>query len=174
MIFCFVLFEITGPSHFRDNEMKLMIGDMHFNNNWITLDMVSDKDRVLPSELRKLQKAQKTTRDVNVTVRLYNLTADPEERINVADDNPEIVAALTKRLDKLHATMIPANVHAQLSAGNPDNFNGVFSPGWCNSQPMNGRALRINRPDMSGVRALRSNAWILGFGICLALASALF
>ena len=167
------MFEITGPSYFRDNGMKLMVGDMHYNNNWITLNMVADKTRISSFEERKLKKAQKTTRDYNVIVQLYNLTADPEERVNVADDNPEIVAVLTKRLDKLHATMIPANVHAQVSAGNPANFNGVYSPGWCYSQPVDGRALRINRPDLSGVHTLGSSILILGFGICLAWLRAL-
>ena len=62
-------------------------------------------------------------------------TADPFERTNIAEENPNIVAELKDKLDTYQKTMIPPNVLPETEKGNPKYFNGTYSPGWCKSQP---------------------------------------
>ncbi|XP_002736785.1 arylsulfatase B-like [Saccoglossus kowalevskii] len=66
----------------------------------------------------------------NVTY-LFNVIDDPEERNNIADDHPEIVQALRQRLDEHRIYYMPAVNQVFDEAGDPSNFDGVFSPGWC-------------------------------------------
>jgi hypothetical protein len=40
-------------------------------------------------------------------VRLYNLTADPSEIHNIADDHPTLVSSMIARLEELGATALP-------------------------------------------------------------------
>ena len=62
-------------------------------------------------------------------VRLYNLTADPSEKHNIADGNQGLVAELRKRLRRHEETMIPPNVHAEVAEGNPNRHGGFFATG---------------------------------------------
>ena len=70
--------------------------------------------------------------------RLYNLTADPNEHNNLAQDMPEMVEMLSLRLEPYFDSMIPPHVAAQVEEGNP-NLNekepGFWSTGWCTAQP---------------------------------------
>ena len=63
------------------------------------------------------------------------LTEDPFEYNNIAEENPEIVEELKAKLDKYQETMIPPHVAPETEKGNPKYFNGVYSPGWCQSEP---------------------------------------
>ena len=71
----------------------------------------------------------------NETLRLYNLTADPFEKINIAKDNSKIVKDLMERLEKYLKSMISPNIKDEIEEGNPNNFGGFWSPGWCQSEP---------------------------------------
>jgi hypothetical protein len=62
---------------------------------------------------------------------LFNLTADPEERINLSGSKPRAVRTLMARLEKLKSGMLPANALPEDKAGNPANFGGVWQTGWC-------------------------------------------
>lgn len=42
---------------------------------------------------------------------------------------------MMKRLEEYEASMIPPNVGPDTSNGDPEYFNGTFSPGWCKSEP---------------------------------------
>ena len=68
-------------------------------------------------------------------VQLFNLTSDPTERHDISGDHPDVVLTMLKRLDQLEATMIPPDVAPESKKGNPNNFGGVFSTGWCKAQP---------------------------------------
>ena len=68
-------------------------------------------------------------------VRLYNLTADPSEKINIAKQNEALVAEMRERLRRHEETMIPPNVHAEVAEGNPNRHGGFFATGWCEALP---------------------------------------
>ena len=68
-------------------------------------------------------------------VQLYNLTADPTEHHDISGQHPDMVRAMLRRLDQLEATMIPPDVAPETKEGNPNNFGGFFSTGWCEAQP---------------------------------------
>ena len=71
----------------------------------------------------------------DMKVRLYNLTADPSERNNIAAGNPGVVAEMRERLRRHEETMIPPNVHAEVAEGNPNRHGGFFATGWCEALP---------------------------------------
>ena len=71
----------------------------------------------------------------DLKVRLYNLTADPSERNNIAAGNPGVVAQMRERLHRHEETMIPPNVHAEVAEGNPNRHGGFYATGWCEALP---------------------------------------
>ncbi len=73
-------------------------------------------------------------------VRLFNLTADPTERTNLAAERPEEVRELLSRLARLESTMIPPDVARERDRGNPSHFGGVFQTGWCRAEPRRKKA----------------------------------
>ncbi len=68
-------------------------------------------------------------------IQLFNVAADPTEQFDIAAGNPEVVSEMLLRLYELEAGMIEPDIAAQVADGNPNNFGGVFSPGWCNAEP---------------------------------------
>ncbi len=80
----------------------------------------------------------KGTRDLNLNrqdipllARLFNLTADPLETNNIADLHPELVLSMMERIAEIEVTAVPADDPDDAEAGNPNNFGGFWSPGWC-------------------------------------------
>ena len=65
------------------------------------------------------------------SIRLFNLTSDPYENVNLALNYPSIVTDLKARLSKYFKTMIKPDIATQVQAGNPNNFGGFFNTGWC-------------------------------------------
>ena len=43
---------------------------------------------------------------------------------------------MMNRLQEYRLTMIPPDVGDDSEKGNPQHFNGTFSPGWCQSEPI--------------------------------------
>ena len=66
----------------------------------------------------------------------FNFQDDPFEYTNIADQNPEVVTKMMERLKEYWLTMIPADVGNDVEEGNPIHFNGTFSPGFCESEPI--------------------------------------
>ena len=59
---------------------------------------------------------------------LFNLTADPNERNNVADMYPEVVNQLKERIEYYNSTHI-AQINVPIDPkSNPDNFDGIWTP----------------------------------------------
>ena len=65
------------------------------------------------------------------SIRLFNLTSDPYENVNLALKYPSIVTDLKARLSKYFKTMIKPDIATEVQAGNPNNFGGFFNTGWC-------------------------------------------
>ncbi|XP_070532645.1 arylsulfatase J-like isoform X2 [Ptychodera flava] len=64
---------------------------------------------------------------------LYNLKDDPIERYNLAEKMSGKVRTLTARLEEYKKKYVPSfkRSEARIKEGQPDNFGGVWSPGWC-------------------------------------------
>jgi len=67
---------------------------------------------------------------------LFNLKDDPNEYNNLATANPDLVEELKAKLAEYEATMIPPDTTSEIVDGNPANFGGVWSTGWCDSEPV--------------------------------------
>lgn len=65
------------------------------------------------------------------TIRLFNISSDPNEHFNIADEHPDIVKELMKGINDYRSTMIKPSVADNEASGNPNNFGGFFSTGWC-------------------------------------------
>ena len=59
---------------------------------------------------------------------LFNITADPNERNNVADQHPDVVKQLKERIDYYNATHIEQLDPPYDPSSNPANFGGVWTP----------------------------------------------
>lgn len=68
----------------------------------------------------------------NSTLKLFNLTADPNERTNLADTLPEIMATMKDRLQNYYGNILHGYHHHQLNIMNPDSLpyfhNGTWAP----------------------------------------------
>ncbi|XP_068209803.1 arylsulfatase B-like [Palaemon carinicauda] len=70
----------------------------------------------------------------NETIELYNVIDDPEERNDIAELYPEIVAEMLEDLEREFERLAPVdNPPADLSS-DPKFFDGLWSPGWCEPQ----------------------------------------
>ena len=81
-------------------------------------------------------------------VLLFHLNEDPYEKKNLATEYPAITQYLAGLLDQYQVTfllmllaqlvsskagMVAPDIAPRLDEGNPINFRGVWSPGWCNA-----------------------------------------
>ena len=62
---------------------------------------------------------------------LFNLLQDPEEMNNLYEEEISIVSELEERLDEVIAALPDGFYPEDDEAGNPENFGGVWSDGWC-------------------------------------------
>jgi len=62
---------------------------------------------------------------------LFDLSTDPLEEHNLAEEEPERAALMAERLMELGATVAVDQPKGDDPAGSPGNFGGVWSDGWC-------------------------------------------
>ena len=118
----------------RMHDMKLLLGNPGKPDGWIpppsVVEVVNENEEI--EALNNLFASY----DCSVPhVQLYNLTADPYEKINIAAQHPKIVQELTQKLQAYGATMIPPDNAPEIEDGNPNKHGGVYGPGWCTAQP---------------------------------------
>ena len=65
-------------------------------------------------------------------IQMFNLKKDPEERKNIANDEPEIRDRIKARVIEHFYDLYPRNVPNDTLAGDPKRWGGYFGPGWCN------------------------------------------
>ena len=62
---------------------------------------------------------------------LYNIAEDPTESVNLFDTEPEIAQDLMMLLEE-YIVALPDDLYPnEDQAGDPSNFGGVWSEGWC-------------------------------------------
>ncbi|XP_045123836.1 arylsulfatase B-like [Portunus trituberculatus] len=64
-------------------------------------------------------------------LRLYNLNSDPLEQHNVAATSTQVVKVMVTLLKSYMFEYSPADSPHNAQDANPQNFDGVWSPGWC-------------------------------------------
>ena len=62
---------------------------------------------------------------------LFNLADDPTESVNMFDTEPEIAEDLMMLLEEYIVTLPDEQYPDNDPSGNPSNFGGVWSDGWC-------------------------------------------
>ncbi|KAK8750574.1 hypothetical protein OTU49_014911 [Cherax quadricarinatus] len=70
--------------------------------------------------------------NTNITqIRLYNITADPEERVNLAAEEQGVVRHILQFILQQMTRYVPADIKPDDPAADPSNYNNIWSPGWC-------------------------------------------
>ncbi|KAK4315304.1 hypothetical protein Pmani_013475 [Petrolisthes manimaculis] len=62
---------------------------------------------------------------------LFDLDNDPSETTNLAGDRPDLVVELEALLMAELDSLVPLDEPESDPAGDPSNFGGVWTPGWC-------------------------------------------
>ena len=66
-------------------------------------------------------------------IQMFNLKEDPEERKNIANDEPEIRDQIKARVIEHFYNLYPRNVPNDTLAGDPRKWGGYYGPGWCDT-----------------------------------------
>merc|ERR1712168_1473836 len=112
----------------RYKDMKLLLGNPGKMDGWYPPPQVMEigKDDYEIQQLIESKTESFKSFDFSMCegtpVRLYNLTSDPTEKENIANQNPEVVNDLMQRLSKYFKSMIPIDVTPEIKEGNPNNF----------------------------------------------------
>ena len=129
----------------RVGPFKLIRGDPGRPDGWIHPDMVVNEE--LPPPMEYDQEEIQSNRS-SEQVLLFHLDEDPYEKKNLATEYPAITQYLAGLLDQYQVTfllmllaqlvsskagMVAPDIAPRLDEGNPINFRGVWSPGWCNA-----------------------------------------
>jgi len=120
----------NGPGGaIRVGPFKLIRGDPGRPDGWIQPDSVVDEEEdVLNLNKKEVESVHKSDE-----LLLFHLDEDPYEKINLATKFPAVTKYLSKLLDKYEARMVAPDIAGRLEEGNPSNFGGVWSTGWCNT-----------------------------------------
>ena len=62
---------------------------------------------------------------------LFNLREDPEERVDISADNPDILEKLKARAVEHFLNLQPQFTPDDTQKGNPLHWGGYWGPGWC-------------------------------------------
>merc|ERR1712046_384975 len=94
-----------------------------------------------------LQAEEECIKSSNEEQRLYNIAEDPSETKNVADEHPDIVEELLKKLDEYEETLveIPHAMTLSKTAALPMNYGGHWEPGWWEGVPQANDAILMHK-----------------------------
>ncbi|XP_046578742.1 arylsulfatase B-like isoform X4 [Haliotis rubra] len=115
--FVYNIDDLRNNSAIRYGDMKLIYGKPGDFNDWYPLPRL---DEIFQMDKKTWPQYQ-----------LYNLTADPTERHNLATKFPDLLASMKQRLEGWRQSMVPAHYPPRDPKGDPKNWGGVWSPGWC-------------------------------------------
>ena len=127
----------------RVGPFKLIRGDPGRPDGWIHPDLVVNEVEGVPVEYQQAEAQGNHSSD---QVLLFHLDEDPYEKKNLASEFPAITQYLGRLLNQYQvkhdmlahllsskAGMVAPDIAPRLDKGNPFNFRGVWSPGWCNA-----------------------------------------
>ncbi|XP_042209997.1 arylsulfatase J-like isoform X2 [Homarus americanus] len=67
-------------------------------------------------------------------IRLYNITEDPEERVNLAATQEAVVRQMLQVILHQMSRYVPADIKPNDPSANPIFWGNIWSPGWCQPQ----------------------------------------
>lgn len=114
--FVYNIDDIKNNSAIRVGKYKLIQGSPGAFNGWTPLPPLKEKsmDEIPFPDYQ-----------------LFDIENDPGEHFDIADQYEDIVEVLKERLAFHRQTMVPAYYPPVDKRGDPENFGGVWSPGWC-------------------------------------------
>ena len=59
---------------------------------------------------------------------LFNITADPDEKFDLADKYPSVVQTMLQKLDEYYKTMVPVIYPVPDPKSDPEKHGGVWGP----------------------------------------------
>ncbi|CAJ1073030.1 arylsulfatase I-like [Xyrichtys novacula] len=109
----------------RVGDWKLLTGDPG-HGDWVPPQVLA----TLPGPWWNLERAQTTTHQTSAhkNVWLFNITADPCERQDLADQRPDVVKRLLDRLVYYNQTAVPVYFPPDDQRANPDLHEGAWVP----------------------------------------------
>ncbi|XP_070563089.1 arylsulfatase B-like [Ptychodera flava] len=122
-------FDKSPGAAIRVGDWKLIVGNP---NMFYPGQVLSEVDGWLPVDREVIKPKgvldmKVPTPPANVTL-LFNLKDDPEERHDLSQKFPMKVEELRRRLDEYRKGVVPLIDTTLDPKGDPDNFDGVFSP----------------------------------------------
>ncbi|KAK7098575.1 hypothetical protein V1264_002834 [Littorina saxatilis] len=112
---------ILNSTAIRYKDYKLMTGSPGRFNDWYPLPRSQgEEDATHEEDAKPHWKPQ-----------LYNIRNDPEERHDLADTEPQTMKMMMDRLHKWMASGVPPQNTPIDPRGDPKNWGGVWTPGWC-------------------------------------------
>ncbi|KAF3708037.1 Arylsulfatase I [Channa argus] len=104
----------------RAGDWKLLTGNVG-DGDWIP-------PQALPGGREQWQKLEKRRNEMGKSVWLFNVTADPYERSDLAETRPEVVKHLLTRLAEYNQTAVMAKNPPDDPMADPELHGGVWSP----------------------------------------------
>ena len=100
--------------------------DSEYEEDYVSDDFESRRNPTV----RKADRVMERRFD-SLDIAMYNVMEDPEERVDLRFDLPDIFDDLKKRALKHLHNVVPEDFPDQDFSGHPRMFGGAFSPGWC-------------------------------------------
>ena len=116
-----------GTSAIRKGDFKLIIGEPGQVSGWL-IPPGCPARRCPPIQPRVAPECANDT--AATTTWLFNITADPSERCNLAASMPETVGALLRRLSFYNRTAVPALDPPNDPAADPSRHSGSEKGAW--------------------------------------------
>ena len=121
--------QLIPTTTFQFGDMVQMIQPLQNPFNISAADEDSEFDDESAEEEEKLERTFE-----NVDIAMYNVIEDPQERVDLRHQLPEIFSELARNVLRHLNNVVPADVPPQDMAGHPRRFQGNFSPGWCSAR----------------------------------------
>ncbi|CAG5118231.1 unnamed protein product [Candidula unifasciata] len=116
----------NGDGAIRAGDYKLITGHPGFHNDWYPT----------PGAAKIARRRFKGGRFDQVKLTkspylLFNIEEDPEEKMDLSMEKPDILREMLKLYEIYNSTKIPPHTATYDAAADPAHFNGFWSPGWC-------------------------------------------
>ncbi|CAJ1067063.1 arylsulfatase I [Xyrichtys novacula] len=116
----FGIWDTAVRAAIRAGDWKLLTGNVG-DGDWIP-------PQALPGGPERWQRLEKQRNEPGKSVWLFNVTADPFERSDLAEARPEVVKHLLNRLAQYNQTAVVANNPPDDPMADPELHGGVWSP----------------------------------------------